>query len=148
MFEAIALNEKGEPRHPAIYRRVYYTSDGGLAQDPAESLYRLAVGKLEYDRAQKGEPDPDDEPKPKAEATPKKAEPKPEAEAERRGAQRVIEQVSKNANRLKGIRRVPNAGEPQRMSRQQLDELMDGNPEAYEALMARNPGLQRFHLGG
>ena len=147
LFEAISTNDKGEFRDPTLGRRVYYNVDGSLAADPAERLYRLAVGKLEYERALKGDPDePEPEP-PKAKA--KAAEtPKPEVEAERRGAQRVVEQVSKNANRLKGIRQVPNAGAPQRWSRTQLDELMRDNPAAYDAMIRKHPALERFHLEG
>ena len=138
----------------AIANRVYYTADKKLAPDPAERMYRLAVGKLEYEKSLKGE---DEEPeeieaeplkgKAKSKAEPK-PEPKAEAEAERRGAQRVIDVVSKNSTRPKGIRSLPKAGAgPTRVSKKYLDELMETNPSAYERLVQRNPELERWHLG-
>ena len=150
LFQAIATDAKGHFHDPALAKRVYYTADGGLTTDPAERLYRLAVGKIEYERAQRGEPDPEDtaEAAPTAKATPEVVA-APAAEAERRGAQRVIEQVSKNSTRPKGIRSVPKAGAgPTRVSRRYLDELLETDSAAYDKLIARHPDLERFHLGG
>jgi len=154
VFDAIQTDAHGQFRDPAIANRVYYTADKKLAPDPAERMYRLAVGKLEYEKSLKGE---DEEPeeieaeplkgKAKSKAEPK-PEPKAEAEAERRGAQRVIDVVSKNSTRPKGIRSLPKAGAgPTRVSKKYLDELMETNPSAYERLVQRNPELERWHLG-
>ena len=149
LFAAIMTDAQGNFHDPILARRVYYTADGGLAPDPAERLYRLAAGKLEYERTQRGEPEMDEAEEGAPAATTAKKVPVPAAEAERRGAQRVIEQVSKNSTRPKGIRSVPKAGVgPTRVSRQYLDELMDTNPAEYNRLLAKSPGLERFHLGG
>ena len=153
LFRAIATDAQGRFGDPVIARRIYYTADGGLAPDPAERMYRLAVGKLEYERAQRGEPEADEEGgevTTQGAAVPKgKAEPKAEvAEAERRGAQRVIEQVSKNSTRPRGIRAVPKAEGPMRLTRPQLDQMLQENPAAYERLLQKHPDLERFHLGG
>jgi hypothetical protein len=151
LFRAIKVDAQGNFQDPALAQRVYYTTDGGLAPDPAERLYRLAVGKIEYERTQRGEPDPE-EPEAATPPGPKGAEgakAEPAAEAERRGAQRVIEQVSKNSTRPKGIRSVPKAGAgPTRVSKKYLDELLESDSAAYDRLLARSPGLERFHLGG
>ena len=59
VFDAIQTDAHGQFRDPAIANRVYYTADKKLAPDPAERMYRLAVGKLEYEKSLKGE---DEEP--------------------------------------------------------------------------------------
>lgn len=150
LFHAIATDAQGRFGDPALARQIYYTADGGLAPDPAERMYKLAVGKVEYERAQRGEAE---EPEAEAPAVKPKAEPKAEskaevAAAERRGAQRVIEQVSKHSTRPHGIRDVPKADGPLRYTRAQLDRMLQENPAAYERLIKRVPDLERFHLGG
>jgi len=152
IFDAIQTDQQGQFRDPAIANRVYYTQDKKLAPDPAERMYRLAVGKLEYEKSLKGEDEPEPEPEPATKSKGKdskpKAEPKADVEAERRGAQRVIEVVSKNSTRPRGIRSLPKASAgPTRVSKQYLDELLDTNPTAYERLIQRNPDLERWHLG-
>lgn len=148
LFEAIRTDAQGRFQDPAIAKRVYYTADGGLAPDPAERMYRLAVGKLEYERTQQGDPDDEGTDAPAAAPRVPKAEAKVEAEAERRGAQRVIEQVAKNSTRPRGLRGLPKAEGPTRMTRQQLDRLLEEDPAAYDRLTKKNPGIERFHLGG
>lgn len=150
IFDAIQTNADGSFRDPAIAKRVYYTQDGKLAPDPAERMYRLAVGKLEYEKSLRGEDEPEESEKPEPKARgPKAAEPKAEVvEAERRGAAKVIEAVSKNSTRPKGIRSLPKAGAgPTRVSKQWLDELLNDNPAAYQRLLDKNPAMERFHLG-
>ena len=131
--------------NPRIARKVYWTDDGKLAADPAERLYRLAVGKVEYERAQRGETDEEPEP---VQAKPEGKPAVPEAEAERRGARRVIEQVERAATRPRGIKGIRKAGGPVGFTRAQLDLMMEQNPERYQALMKTHPDLERFHLGG
>ena len=147
ILKAIAVDEQGRFGDPALARRIYYTADGGLAPDPAERMYRLGVGKLEYERAQ----DEPEAPTPSQAKVPEAKKPEPNAEvaeAERRGAQRVIEQVSKHSTRPRGIRDVPKAEGPMRYTRPQLDRMFQENPAAYERLIQRAPDLERFHLGG
>lgn len=155
-FQAIETDAQGQFKDPVIGKRIYFNADNSLNADPGERMYRLALGKLEYERQQTGEPDEvaEEAPEaPKGKVVEKKAEPKVDAkEAERRGeqngARRVIEQVSKNTDRLKGVRNLPKAGNngTTRFSKAQLDRLMEQNPSAYEALVARNPELERMHL--
>jgi hypothetical protein len=154
IYEAIQPAASGGWRDPALAQLIYYFPDGSLRRDPATRAYELAKGRLEYEGR-------DESAGPPAEAvaatngaptTPVAAVAAPAVApdaamvaAERRGAQRVIEQV--NQARSRGIRAVRSAGQPAPITRQQLDELMERDPQRYERLMAANPDLERFHLG-
>lgn len=62
----------------------------------------------------------------------------------------MIEEVRRNAGRPQGVRGLRPAGAPERvrLTRPQLDELQEREPETYQRLIERNPEIQRYHLGG
>lgn len=130
--------------------------------NPAEKLYQLALGKLEAEGRLDdvlapfaGEvPTPQPDPTPAPAAAPKPAAaPAPAtdvAAAERRGAQRVVDDLEKTANRPRGIRHLPSAGGAPRVAvtRPYLDQLMDSDPVKYQQMCDENPALERYHMGG
>ena len=153
----------GQARDPELARRIYLTRDGRLRADPAEEAYQLALGRIEYEAGLKGEePEEPEPPKKKVARAASESEPEAEAEepatgkketaseAERRGAQKVIDVVSRNSSRPKGIGGLRSAGTPgsARLTRAQLDELMEREPATYQRLVKANPDLERWHLGG
>lgn len=150
LFEAIATDAQGRFKDERLGRRIYYNADNSLNADPAERMYRLAVGKLEYEREQRGEAEPEEAGVQNGNGTGDgtKKEPRAEVvEAERRGAARVVEQVSKNVTRLKGIRSIPKATTgPVHITKRQLDEMLEREPEKYQRLVSRRPDVERFHL--
>lgn len=131
--------------NPHLARKILFSPN------PGEYAYQLASDKL--DEAAEGTellpPGPGNGQlaAPPVAATPA---PTPETEAERRGQARVLAAVTKGAERPKGIRALPSAGPPvtTRLSIEYLDQLQETNPDAYEALCAKNPGVNEFHLGG
>ena len=71
------------------------------------------------------------------------------AEALRRGQAETLDRLAENSNRPRGLRGLPQAGEPQPLySIAQLDRLMNVNEAGYLALVAANPGLDRWHMSG
>lgn len=51
--------------------------------------------------------------------------------------------------RPKGIQRLPNAGAVKMsLSREDLDSMSEDNPVKFQSLMAKNPDLERWYLGG
>lgn len=139
----------GQFQDPYLAKQVY------LSADPGEEAYQLAKGKLEHERLLKGEDEETPVPSQPAEVPGAPAAPAAPAatvvaDAERRGAQRVVEVVTKNAERPRGVRglRTAGGGESGKYTRKQLDSLMETNPTAYERLVAANVGLERWHLGG
>lgn len=152
IYDAIKTGADGKFVDASIANRVYYNRDGSLCPDPAERMYRLAIGKLEYERQQRGEPEEEVEvvESPRNGARVERVEDtgKKVAEAERRGAERVIEAVAKNSTRHQGIRQLPKAKGTSSFTRPQLDKMSEDQPEAYAKLMERRPDLERWHLGG
>ena len=153
IYAAIKQRDDGSFPNPYLARRIL------LSADPGEEAYQLAVGRQEYEQAQKGEPAeeaPMAEQKPAPAAAPKAAEaPKPEvakpaegeAEAERRGARRVVEKIEANAQKPRGIAGLRSAGTVKtQWSKPELDALMKQSPAKYEALLSKFPDLERFHL--
>ena len=109
------------------------------------------MGKLVSEGTWKDEAE-ESAPAPVADA-PKSAAPSngadPIVEAERRGAQRVTETVANAGRRPKGIGGLRNAGAPGSVSltKAQLDTLMERDPSAWNALLQKNPQLERAYLG-
>ena len=153
IYAAIKQRDDGSFPNPYLARRIL------LSADPGEEAYQLAVGRQEYEQAQKGEPAEEapmaEQPKPAPAAAPKAVEaPKPdvakpadEAEAERRGGRRVIEKIEANAQKPRGIAGLRSAGAVKtQWSKPELDALMKQSPAKYEALLSKFPDLERFHL--
>lgn len=140
IYQSLASDGQGRFQDPILARLIYG------APDPAEKAYEIAAGKLAADAEahESAEPEPS---RLVAPASPAPA--KAEIEAERRGARQVIAKVVEHTTKPKGIRALRSAGQPPtaRFTRAQLDALMDRDPAGYERLMARNPDLERFHLG-
>ena len=142
---------------PRIWRRVQVPGFVTLAElhRVIQASFRWTNSHLHsfriYDQLY-GEPDPEDatqeEKKPVPKAGTDKKEPRAEVvEAERRGAARVVEQVSQNSTRLKGIRSIPKAANGTvHITKRQLDEMLENEPERYERLTKNKPELVRFHL--
>lgn len=153
LIKAISINPATQTwNDPVIGRQVYLTPEGKLAANPAERLYRLAVGKLVSEGTWKDEAEPESAPAPVAVA-PKVAAPSngadPIVEAERKGRAAVIETVANAGRRPKGIGGLRNAGAPGSVSltKAQLDTLMERDPSAWNALLQKNPQLERAYLG-
>ena len=132
-----------------------------LSPNPGELAYKLATDKLDEEDEQKepapalhlvaaAQPGPGNgQPAaPAAPAAPKPAA-SPETEAERRGQARVLEAVTKGAERVKGIRGLSSAGPVSAtINLDYLDQLQDTNPDGLLKLYEKNPGLREWHLGG
>lgn len=162
IYEAITLDESGNWRDPVVGRAIYIDGE----DNPAEAAYELAK-RLLGEPVDEGDgvptaspngsvptvavsasspvpaaiPNPTPGPLPQAPTT---------AEATREGARQVIERVNENSQRLRGIRMVRSAGEPDRVVLNQdllsrLDRLMDENPDGFLDFMKRNPSIDHWY---
>jgi len=152
--DRLSLLPTGQLKDPIIAKAVYGD------RNPARAAYFLGLQELEAagrlaevqgaeDEAERVEPE-----KPEKPVAPAKVEAKPAprtvAEAERAGERRVIEAVSTNASRPRGIQRIVDSGEPghARVTVSYLDNLLYTNPDAWKRIIEQNPHLERLQLGG
>lgn len=124
-------------------------------ENPAKAAYDLAQEMLRIRARNNGaEPDAKDEiartvddPQPRREEPAKRQATDLDA-ARREGAAQVTARMAAAGDKPKGINALGSAGEPRlSLSMEDLDDLLDKNPDAYERLIAANPKLGRWHLG-
>lgn len=122
-------------------------------ENPAKAAYELAKEML---RIRAGQPAEDNEitrqvdtPEPKREAPARAQVTTVDLEAARReGAAQVTAKLTAANDKPRGINALGSAGEPKMsLSREDLDDMLDKNPDAYSRLIDANPRLGRWHLG-
>lgn len=126
-------------------------------ENPAKAAYELAKEMLSIRARNNGhQVEPADEitrqvadPEPKREAPAKAQATTVDLDAARReGAAQITAKLAAAGDKPRGINALGSAGEPKlSLSLEDLDDLLDKNPDAYERLIAANPKLGRWHLG-
>ena len=151
ILDAVAVKDNGQFADPVIANMIYNH------QDPSEKAYAMAYGKLEKEgrldevlgtkvTQERSEAVEDDEP----EAEPKKAAKSEKASDERRaGAREVIEAVSGNSSKPRGLTALKQATPPKRgVTRKDLDRMSEEDPNGLATLFKAQPKLKEWWLGG
>jgi hypothetical protein len=132
----------GKAQDEALARQVFG------ADDPAEELYQLAVGKLVAEGKLTGAAEPevaDTDPDVEEVRQPvKPVQPQEVVAAERA----VIDRVVKNGQKPRGISDIPSAAPSKKggITKGQIDKLSEDNPDAYRKLMASRPDIREWYL--
>ena len=150
ILDAVAVKDNGQFADPAVANKIYRSAD------PGEMAYTLACGRLEKDGrlddvlgtqgdADREVEDLEPEPKPKG----GKSE-KPSGSDERRaGAREVIEAVSGNSSKPRGLAALRPAAPPKRgVTRKDLDRMSNEDPNGLATLFKAQPKLKEWWLGG
>lgn len=142
VFDALKVLPNGQFQNPAVARRVY-TSPNAAAEAYAVAQELLALEEEKADGRPSTGRDRETTAEPRTSVAPDAV-----AEAERRGRRDAFEEVAQTDNRRGGLRHLPGSSGPRRavITKEYLDGLMEQNYPAYEALMAKNPALERWHM--
>ncbi len=149
ILDAVAVKDNGQFTDPAIANKIYNSGD------PGEMAYKMACGKLEKEgrldevlgTKVTPEIDVDEEPEPEPKAKGSKSE---KASDERRaGAREVIEAVSGNSSKPRGLTALKQATPPKRgVTRKDLDHMSEEDPNGLATLFKSQPKLKEWWLGG
>jgi hypothetical protein len=152
ILDAVAVKDNGQFVDPVIANMIYNH------QDPSEKAYAMAYGKLEKEgrldevlgtkvTQEKSDPDPDEG---EVEAEPKRGSKSEKASDERRaGAREVIEAVSGNSSKPRGLTALKQATPPKRgVTRKDLDRMAEEDPNGLATLFKSQPKLKEWWLGG
>lgn len=151
ILDAVAVKDNGQFADPAVANKIYRSGD------PGEMAYRLALGKLEREgrldevigkTQEKGETvvedDDEPEPEPKGKGKSEKA-----SDERRAGAREVIEAVSGNSSKPRGLSALKQAAPPKRgVTRKDLDRMSEEDPNGLATLFKAQPKLKEWWLGG
>lgn len=149
ILEAVAVNDKGQFADPAVANKIYRSAD------PGEMAYSLAMGILEKDgrtdevlgtQSEAGDHEVvDEEPEPK----PGKGKSEKPSDERRAGAREVIEAVSGNSSKPRGLAALKPAAPPKRgVTRKDLDRMSNEDPNGLATLFKAQPKLKEWWLGG
>lgn len=150
ILDAVAVKDNGQFTDPVIANMIYNS------QDPSEKAYTMAYGKLEKEGrldevlgtkvTQNSDPGEDAEVEPE---TPKRGKSEKASDERRAGAREVIEAVSGNSSKPRGLTALKQATPPKRgVTRKDLDRMSEEDPNGLATLFKAQPKLKEWWLGG
>lgn len=142
ILDAVAVKDNGQFTDPVMANMIYNS------QDPSEKAYAMAYGRLEKEgrldevlgtRVTQGS-DPDEDVEVKSEKA---------SDERRAGAREVIEAVSGNSSKPRGLTALKQATPPKRgVTRKDLDRMSEEDPNGLATLFKAQPKLKEWWLGG
>lgn len=150
ILDAVAVKDNGQFTDPVMANMIYNS------QDPSEKAYAMAYGRLEKEgrldevlgtKVTQGS-DPDEDVEVEAE-TPKRGKSEKASDERRAGAREVIEAVSGNSSKPRGLTALKQATPPKRgVTRKDLDHMSEEDPNGLATLFKAQPKLKEWWLGG